>query len=291
MILRHTVTKTEEDKAVKDLIRLHFSLSTGQLRRLKRREGGIRLDGKSVTVVEKVREGQVLECLADDTDTSDVTPCDLPLTILYEDEWMTVIDKAPGLPTHPSSLSPKEPSVAGAYLYYKKGGVFHPVNRLDKGTSGIMVIAANAHSHKCLAQSLHSGQFRREYLAVCQGFFKQKEGEISAPIGRRDGSVIQREVRPDGKEAVTRYRVVQEGKDCSLVRLCPLTGRTHQLRVHMAYLGHPLVGDFLYGTEDPDRILRPPLHSTYLCLRHPAHGQMLRLEAPLPQDMERLLQE
>ncbi len=290
MILRHTVSQEEDQKTVKDLIRIHFSLSTGQLRRIKRRENGILLDGKPVTVVQPARAGQLLECAADDTAQSSVAPCALPLEILYEDEWMTVINKPAGIPTHPSSFSPKEPSVAGAYLYHKNGGVFHPVKRLDKGTSGIMVLAANAHSHKRLCDALQRGEFQRQYLAVCEGHFPSKEGSVDAPIGRREGSVIQREVRPDGKPAKTLYRVEHEGTLCSLVRLCPLTGRTHQLRVHMAYLGHPLVGDFLYGQEDLSRIHRPPLHSASLLLVHPADGQTLSLQAPLPEDMVSLLE-
>lgn len=289
MLLQHLVTKEEEGKAVRDLIRIRFALSATHLRRIKRLEDGITLDGIRVTVADRAKAGQLLACRADDAGQSRVAPCDLPLEILYEDDYFSVINKPAGLPTHPSSFAPDEPSVAGAYLYRSQSALFHPVNRLDTGTSGIMVVAANGYSHQRLMTLLHTPDFCREYLAVCEGHFETKEGSVSAPIGRKEGSVVEREVRPDGREALTLYRVVRETERRSLVHLTPVTGRTHQLRVHMAHLGHPLTGDFLYGTEDRSLISRPPLHSHRLSLRHPITDQALHWEAPLPEDIQRLL--
>ena len=176
--------------------------------------------------------------------------------------------------------------------YYQKQGVFadyHPVHRLDKGTSGLMVVAKHPHAQERLKEQLHTGAFRRIYLAVCEGRPEPEAGVVDAPIGRVEGSLLAREVRADGQPARTRYRVLRTGAGRALLRLELETGRTHQIRVHMAHLGHPLTGDFLYGTEDTALIRRPALHSAGLELVQPLTGVLIRLCVPLPEDMERLL--
>ena len=151
-----------------------------------------------------------------------------------------------------------------------------------------MVVAKSGHVHDLLRRSLHTPDFRREYRAVCLGRPQPEEGTIDAPIGRDETSTVARKIRPDGAAAVSRYRVLETRGDLSLVKLLPETGRTHQLRVHMASIGCPLAGDWLYGMEDPALIARPALHSWALTLVHPITGEVLRLTAPLPQDMARL---
>ena len=165
------------------------------------------------------------------------------------------------------------------------GGVFRPVNRLDCGTSGLMAVARDAHVHALLCKSLHTGSFERRYLAVAEGVFAEKEGAVDAPIARAEGSAIKRCVSPDGQRAVTHYRVLRNNDRFSLVELVLETGRTHQIRVHLAHLGHPLAGDFLYGTEDKALIGRAALHAWKLRLTHPITGQILEFERGLPQDM------
>lgn len=166
---------------------------------------------------------------------------------------------------------------------------FHPVHRLDKGTSGLMVVAKHPAAQHILTKQLHSGDFLREYLAVCEGYPSPPAGLVDAPLGRSDDSYIRQEVRPDGKPARTHYEILDRNGPYSLLRLVLETGRTHQIRVHMAYLGHPLVGDFLYGTEVPELISRPALHSARLALTHPFTGERLTFEAPLPADMTNLI--
>ena len=176
--------------------------------------------------------------------------------------------------------------------YYKNKGVeadFHPVHRLDKGTSGLLVVAKHPHAQEKLKGQLHTAEFRRTYLAVCVGSPPAEAGEVDAPIGMAEGSILARAVRPDGLPAKTRYRVLARRGGLSLVRLELVTGRTHQVRVHMAHLGCPLAGDFLYGAEDPDLIPRPALHSWRLEVRQPVTGEELRFQVPLPGDMRRLL--
>ena len=152
-----------------------------------------------------------------------------------------------------------------------------------------MVVAKHPAAQHALTAALHSGKFRREYLAVCMGTPSPTAGTVDLPIGRSDDSYIRQEVRPDGKSARTHYRVIRSTPRFSLLSLILDTGRTHQIRVHMAHLGHPLAGDFLYGTEDPGLISRPALHSCKLSFTQPFTGEKLVFEAPLPDDMNRLL--
>ena len=153
-----------------------------------------------------------------------------------------------------------------------------------------MCVAKHAHAHELLKEQLHTPAFRRVYLAVCEGCPPSDRGRVDAPIGRAEDSLLRREVRPDGAPARTRYEVLSRGEGRSLVRLELETGRTHQIRLHMAHLGCPLTGDFLYGREDPHLIPRPALHSWLLSLRHPITGDVLERTAPLPPDLLRLLE-
>ncbi len=168
---------------------------------------------------------------------------------------------------------------------------FHPVHRLDKGTSGLLVVAKHAHAQDQLRCQLHTDQFRRTYLAVCEGVPDPPAGVVDAPLGRVPESLIQQEVRPDGLPARTHYETLASVQGRALLRLVLETGRTHQIRVHMAYIGHPLTGDFLYGTEAPEVIPRPALHSAELSFRHPVTKEQMTFSQPMPEDMRRLLEQ
>ena len=175
--------------------------------------------------------------------------------------------------------------------YYEKTGQeadFHPVHRLDRGTSGLLVAAKHPHAQEVLKNQLHTEDFRRVYLAVCEGVPAPPSGVIDAPLGPRPGSLMEQMVRPDGRPARTKYGVLRRWGGRALVSLELETGRTHQIRVHMAHIGHPLTGDFLYGTEDRALICRPALHSGYLSFRHPLTGETMQFSVPLPEDMARL---
>ena len=202
------------------------------------------------------------------------------------------MNKPAGMTAHASNFLPDTPTVAGA-LAWTRGTdfVFHSVNRLDKGTTGLMVVAKSGYVHDLLRRSLHTPRFYREYRAVCIGCPEPEWGNIDAPIGRDETSTIARMVRPDGQPAVSHYEVLAKHGGLSLLRLVPETGRTHQLRVHMASIGCPLAGDWLYGTEAPALIPRPALHACALTLTHPITGEVLHLTAPLPEDMARLIPE
>ena len=276
-----------------DVILRRHGLSTSAIRRSKRRPHGLLVDGEDIYTSYLVHAGQIVAILADDKAPSDIVPNEGPVNICYEDEDLLVVDKPAGLAVHPCAGSWDDSLGARLVHYYHQIGLaadFHPVHRLDKGTSGLMVVSKHPAAQHILTQALHSGDFLREYLAVCEGCPSPLSGTVDAPLGRTDTSYIRQEVRADGKSARTHYEVVQQGARFSLLRLVLDTGRTHQIRVHMAYLGHPLAGDFLYGTEDPDLSPRPALHSARLELTQPFSGRRLLFESPLPADMARLLE-
>lgn len=287
----YTVGRPEDGTPVRHILKAKLRFSTHAVARLTRMEGGILLNGRPIRTVDPVRAGDVVTALVQDSrpPKAPVVPGPWPLPIVYEDDYLLAADKPAGMTAHASNFLPDTPTVAGA-LAWERGTdfLFHPVNRLDKGTTGLMVVAKSGHVHDLLRRSLHTLDFRREYRAVCLGRPRPEEGTIDAPIGRDETSTVARKIRPDGAAAVSRYRVLETRGGLSLVKLLPETGRTHQLRVHMASIGCPLAGDWLYGVEDPALIARPALHSWALTLVHPITGEVLRLTAPLPQDMARL---
>lgn len=280
---------------VNTLLRRRLGLSGTVLRRVKWLEDGITLDGARVNVRVRVREGQTLAVrMTDPSPTSGVVPAEGPLDILYEDGDLIVLNKAPGVLVHPGHGHFDD--TLGNFLmhYYKISGEesdFHPVHRLDKGTSGLVAVAKHPHAQEKLKNQLHTGDFRRVYLAVCDGAPPAPSGVVDAPIGRAEGSLMKREVRPDGQPARTHYQVLRAWGPRSLVELELETGRTHQIRVHMAHIGCPLTGDFLYGTENRALISRPALHSARLELLHPITGERLSFTAPLPADMAAMIPE
>ncbi|MEG1878683.1 MAG: RluA family pseudouridine synthase [Pseudoflavonifractor sp.] len=284
-----TVTAEQAGTKVDTLLRSGLGLSGTVIRRIKWLPDGILLDGLRVQTDARPAGGQILSVLVGDPSRlSGIVPAAGPLDIVYEDGDMLVLNKAPGITVHPGPGHYDD--TLGNFLldYYDKTGVmadFHPVHRLDKGTSGLMVVAKHAHAQELLKRQLHTPDFRRIYLAVCEGVPEPPFGVIDAPIGPVEGSLIARQVRPDGLPARTQYRVLETKNSRSLLRLELESGRTHQIRVHMAYLGHPLVGDFLYGTENQALITRPALHSAELHCRQPITGELLEFQVELPEDI------
>lgn len=280
-------------KPVNDLLRRRLGLSGTLLRRIKWLEDGILLDGQRVTTRAVVSSGQTLSVrLSDPTVKSGIPPVILPLHIIYEDRDIVVVDKAPGMPSHPGPGHWQDSlgnALMAHWLETDPEADFHPVHRLDKGTSGLMAVAKHPYAQEGLRKALHTGAFQRQYLAVCEGPLTPAEGVIDQPIGRCPDSIQKRQVTPDGQRAVTRYTVRRTDGHRTLAALTLETGRTHQIRVHLAYLGHPLTGDFLYGREAPELISRPALHSWRLALVHPVTGQSLSFCQPLPGDMAALL--
>ena len=291
-VLTYTVPPEEDGVCVRHILKAKLHFSTHAVARLTRAENGITVNGAHARTVDPVHTGDVVAVRSDDLRPPKVlpTPGDWPLPIVYEDAHLLILNKPAGMTAHASNFLPDTPTVAGA-LAYQRGTafIFHVVNRLDKGTTGLMAVAKSGYIHDRLRRMLHSEGFRREYRAVCVGCPEPLAGTIDAPIGRDETSTVRRTVRPDGQYAVSRYEVLSTRNGLSLVKLLPETGRTHQLRVHMAYIGHPLAGDWLYGTEAPALIPRPALHACALTLTHPVTGEVLHFTAPIPEDMQALI--
>ena len=292
-ILTHTVLPEEEGRMVKGILRGSLQLSYTLLKSLKWRENAILLNGQSVHVNAIVHAGDVVSVALSERTPREDLYCENTAApnIVYEDEDLLVLNKPAGVAMHPKADDAAAPSLAAMLTgYLGEGSVSHFVSRLDKGTSGLLIAAKSGYVHDRLRRALHSSELRREYRAVAVGQVTPPCGVIDAPIGRADGSIIRRCVREDGLVSRTEYEVLQTTERFTLLRLRPETGRTHQLRVHMAYLGHPLAGDWLYGTEDKNLIARPALHSYELWFTQPITGQELHFTAPIPQDMQRLLE-
>lgn len=285
-----TVTEEQSGRTVLSLLRRELDLSTGCINRLKRAETGITRNGVRVFTNAVLQTGDILAVdLSAGEMPTDIPPVSMDLDIVFEDEHLLVVNKSAPLAVIPSSLVPAEPTLAaGLMAHLGPSASLHLVNRLDRGTTGLMAVAKNGCVHDRLRRQLHGGGLVRRYLAVCLGTPEPPQGTISLPIGRDPASAIRRRIDPAGQAAATDYRLLRTRGPLSLVLLVPRTGRTHQIRVHMAAIGCPLAGDWLYGTEDRDRIARPALHSVFLAFSHPVTDKHLTFTAPLPGDMKLL---
>ena len=285
------VTGSDAGRLVKYFVRGGMGVSYHQYASLKRR-GGIRVNGNAARANDPLSPGDVVTVLLDEAERPAVVPDPAPVNVVYEDEDILILDKPAPLACQ---CSPKQDAMTLenrlAWRYRDVPGfVFRPLNRLDRGTSGLMAAAKHAHACQRLQRQLHTDAFLREYLAVAEGMMRG-EGAIDAPIAKVDAASVRRVVDPArGRPAVTRYRVERIGNGRSLVRLRLETGRTHQIRVHLAHLGHPVVGDFLYGAEEPRLPGRFALHSARIRLVHPVTGETIERASPLPSELAALLE-
>ena len=283
------VSQNHDGCSVKTLLKSHYSVSTTLLNRLKRSENGLLCNGKRVQV-NHILHSEDLLCvdLSDPANTPLPPPMALPLSVMYEDEWLLVVNKPAGIAVHAASLSLEEPTLSNA-LSHHLGAPFHLVSRLDRGTSGLMIVAKCSYIHDQLRRALHTDALHREYLGIAEGHLSPPCGTIDLPIGRDESSLLRRCIREDGLPALTKYETLLTTDRVSLLRLTPVTGRTHQLRLHLSAMGHSLVGDWLYGTEDRTLISRPALHSAHLRFVHPITGEHLTFDISLPEDMSALI--
>ena len=295
--MQFIITEADRDLTILAFLRRELSPSSKMLKYLKYRPDGIRVNDVHKTVRYRLQVGDILSVATEDTCVNTaLTPVELPLQILYEDADLVVPAKPANMPTHPSR-DHYDDTVANAlaFRYAALGGsfVFRPINRLDRNTSGLLLIARNKLSAGKLTRSMQNGEIRKTYLAVLDGEMAQECGRIDASLHRTEQSIILREVcphdAPDADRALTEYRVLAVGNGHTLVQANPVTGRTHQLRVHFASIGHPITGDDLYGCES-ERIPRHALHAYALTFPHPTTGERIHLCAPLPQDMLHLIE-
>ena len=291
-VLEYEIPSEYDGANITTVLKQHFKISTNLIKDLKKYKEGIQVNGEHKRVVDLVAKGDILKITIRDTVSENIVPTDIPLDIVYEDEDVLVINKLPNMPTHPSMGNYENSLANGVMYYYKSKGeerVFRAVNRLDKDTSGLMAVAKNSYIHARLGEEIQKKELKRKYMCIVCGDV-ERDGTVDAPIRRADGSVINRIVAPDGQRAVTHYRVVKRYGEYTLLEMELETGRTHQIRVHMAYIGHPLVGDWLYGTEDHNIAKRQMLHSCYLCFTHPITGQIMEFKDEMAEDMRAFIE-
>lgn len=254
---------------------------------MKGDKGAIRLNGERGYGHTVLNTEDRLQIRITETEASSkIPPVRMDVSILYEDEDLLVVNKPPNMPIHPSQGNYENTLANGiAYYFAQKGEsfVYRCVNRLDRDTTGALILAKNALSAAILSSQMKNRKIRRTYLALVEGI-PPKKGTISAPIARAEGSTIEREVNfLTGEPAVTHFERLSVRNGYSLIELHLETGRTHQIRVHMKYLGYPLPGDYLYNPVY-ERIHRQPLHSYQLEFMHPLTGEAMRFTAPVPED-------
>lgn len=292
-IISVAVDDSLNNSTVKYILKSKIGLSGTVIKRLKKNKTDILLNNMPVHTDAIVKCGDVLQInISYDSCSENIVPVDGKLDILYEDDDILIINKLAGIPVHPSPGNYMNSIANYAIWYLKEQGIntaFRAVNRLDSCTSGLMVIAKNSASHTKLIEQIHTNEFKREYIAIVCGNVTQKDGEINAPIARKENSVIERTVSINGNKASTHFTTIINKASYSVLKICLETGRTHQIRVHMKYIGHPLAGDFLYGTEDKDLICRPALHSYSINIMQPFTGKKISVIAPLPEDMRRII--
>ena len=291
-IITYTIDSASAGLRIEQYLRRR-GYSYQNLARLKKMRESILLNGAWTYMRTAVKDDDILTVHIQEPESSpNIPPVKLPLDIVYEDEDIVVVNKPAGMPVHPS-LNNYENSLANGLMYYYqeqgKPFIFRCTNRLDRDTSGLTVVAKHMVSSSILSSMGMRHEITREYLAIVRGALKPSEGTIDAPIGRTGSSLIERKIDfENGERAVTHYRVVEEQNGHSLVSLILETGRTHQIRVHMKYIGHPLVGDYLYN-PDMEYIDRQALHSHRLSFTHPVTGEKMEFTAPLPADMRKIL--
>lgn len=265
------------------------------LSEIKRMPKSILVNGVHYYMRQELSKGDHLQVRICETQNSEkIPPTKLPLDIVYEDEDLLVLNKPAGMPIHPS-LNNYTNSIANALAYYfqsqGKPFIFRCCNRLDRDTSGLTIVSKHLVSGSILSDMTKYREVHREYLAIARGSVTPSEGTIQAPLGRKEGTIIERTVDWEhGEDAVTHYKVVKEANGHSLVSLRLETGRTHQIRIHMKYLGYPLIGDYLYN-PDMEYMTRQALHSHHMEFTHPITGEHMSFTAPLPEDMARVMQE
>ncbi len=268
-------------KTVKEILFGDLKFSARLVTRLKK-TGGITVNGEGVTVRKEVQCGDVLNVAAEDEPSENIVPCDIPIDVLYEDEDILLVNKPADMPVHPS-FGHYEDTLANAvmYRYRDRNFSFRAVSRIDRDTTGLVLIALNRFSADFLCRQMRERKISKEYLAVCCGVPINKSGKIEVPIMRENESVIKRIVDENGQYSLTEYEMIYSDGVYSVIRAFPHTGRTHQIRVHLSYIGIAIYGDFIYGEEIPGEPMR--LHCSSLGFVHPSDGRYVKFNAEPPE--------
>lgn len=291
MNLSYQIDKDDHYDNILHVLKEQFLLSDRLITKLKK-ANKIYLNDLPTYTKKSVTVGDKVSVLIDfEEDNSNIVASNIPLDIIYEDDYLLVINKPANIAIHPSILHFDNSLSNGVKFYFDKLGLkkkIRIVNRLDRNTSGIVVFAKNEYIQECLIKQMKTKELKKEYLAIAKGILESKSDTLNFPIARKEGSIIERTVSSDGDSAITHYDVVKEFNNLSLVHIVLETGRTHQIRVHFSHIGHPILGDTLYGSPS-ELINRQALHSYKLTFIHPVTKKVLSLEAPLPNDIKNII--
>lgn len=290
--MKWVIEKEYSGMLIRDYLKTVHGFSRRIIKTVKFDGGEIMVNGEPQTVRYDLAVGDILTVsFPPEKVGPGVLPEDIKLAIVYEDDALIVIDKPSGMATIPSFHHPSGTVANGVLAHYVKNYIpytIHVVTRLDRDTSGLVLIAKHRYGHSLLAASQRSGNVRRKYKAIVEGTMDQPEGVIDASIDRKAGSIIERAVSDTGKRAITHYKVLNSFQDYSLVEIELETGRTHQIRVHFSHIGHPLAGDDLYGGSKV-WIQRQALHCCELELEHPVTKEIIQLQSQLPDDISGMM--
>ena len=291
MNLSYQIDKDEHYDNVLHVLKEQFLLSDRLITKLKK-ANKIYLNDLQTYTKKSLTVGDTVSVLIDfEEDNSNIVASNIPLNIIYEDDYLLVLNKPANIAIHPSILHFDNSLSNGVKFYFDKLGLkkkIRIVNRLDRNTSGIVILAKNEYIQECLIKQMKTNEFKKEYLAIAKGILESKSGTLNFPIARKEGSIIERTVSSDGDSAITHYDVVKEFNNLSLVHIVLETGRTHQIRVHFSHIGHPILGDTLYGSPS-ELINRQALHSYKLTFIHPVTKKELILESSLPNDIKNII--
>jgi 23S rRNA pseudouridine1911/1915/1917 synthase len=283
----HTVQPEEAGRTVQDILTGPMGVSRRMIQKLTRAKG-LQHNRRPAWLAAKVRAGDVIAARLQTGETPGLEPVEMELAIVHEDAEVLVVDKPPFLLVHPTAPDQDRTLAHGVAWHLRQQGVHaavHPVHRIDRDTSGLVLFARTGHAHHRLDVQLRAGEIERDYLALVDGVMREDRGVIDAPIARHPRNPSLRAVREGGEQAVTHWEVVERYATATLVRLRLETGRTHQIRVHLQHAGHPVLGDRQYGRRGVEMLKRQALHAARLAFVHPSTGERIDLEAPLAPDM------
>lgn len=282
-------------QTIKEVLKDYFCISDRLLTKLKK-SNQIYLNSKNTYVNHSLSLNDIITVNLDfEEESENIVPKEIPLNIIYEDDAFLIINKDYNMPIHPSILHFENSISNGIKFYFDKISLkrkIRPVNRLDKDTSGIVIFAKNEYIQEALIKQMKNGLFKKEYLAILVGSLDKQSGTINAPIARKENSIIEREINPLGKTAITYFELIKnfeyDKQKLSLVKFILETGRTHQIRLHSKYIGHSILGDTLYGSSS-NLVYRQSLHAYKVSFVHPITKENLKFEIELPDDMKKII--